>query len=169
MSGLEFSLSPVTSRDQFDKLRALVRNLIGLFPEDRKLLVDALYGLERNRQSLIGVGGFDGDICTFFVISLDDQPSLQVIYVPPELRNQRLGSNLFVFMAMMMKMEKIPNVRIRTTPACVRFFERFGAEVVPVASPAPHEWTLMDFDPDNLKRPENWFEGQINNNQESVS
>ncbi|MBK8157834.1 MAG: GNAT family N-acetyltransferase [Rhodospirillaceae bacterium] len=114
-------------------------------------------------------GRFDGDPCAFFVIAIDGKPSLEAIYVPPELRNQRLGSSLLVAMAAMMHTEQISQIQIRATPESVRFFERFGAEVVPGGSPAPHEWTLMELDSGNLKRPENWFEGNVARSEESIN
>nr|WP_298684781.1 hypothetical protein [uncultured Dongia sp.] len=164
-----FVVSAVTTKDEVDELIMFIHSLIDLFPEDKRILVDALNGVSCNAQSLIGLGRFEGDPLAFFVIALDGEPSLEAIYVPPEVRNQRLGSSLFPFMAGMLHIEQIPQIRIRATRESFRFFERFGAKPSKEISPAPDKWTLMEFAPSDLRRPENWFEDYVVKNHRVAS
>lgn len=159
-----FVVSALTTKDEVDELIMFIHSLIDLFPEDKRILVDALNGVHGNAQSLIGLGRFEGDPVAFFIIALDGEPSLAAIYVPPELRNQRLGSSLFPFMAAALHIEQIPQIRIRATAESVSFFERFGAKASREVSPAPDKWTLMEFAPGDLRRPENWFENHVARN-----
>ena len=161
METRSFVVSAVTTKDEVDELIMFIHSLIDLFPEDKRILVDALNGVNGNAQSLIGLGRFEGDPFAFFVIALDGEPSLEAIYVPPELRNQRLGSSLFPFMAGMLHIEQIPQIRIRATPESFSFFERFGARASKEVSSAPDKWTLMEFAPSDLRRPEKWFEDYV--------
>lgn len=163
-----FTVSAVATRDEFDELVILIYSLIDLFPEDKRVLGDALYALQRGR-SLIAIGRYEDDPLAFYVVSLDGKPELEAIYVPPEIRDSRLGSSLFVFMAAALHSEKIPLVRIRANPKSLPFFERLGARVIPGASPVPHEWTLMEFAPDDLKRPPGWFEHRLAVRQKDVN
>lgn len=169
MGTLTFVVSAVTTKDEVDELIMFIHSLIDLFPEDKRILVDALNGVNCNAQSLIGLGRFEGDPMAFFVIALDGEPSLEAIYVPPELRNQRLGSTLFPFLAAALQIEQIPQIRIRATPKSFRFFERFGAKTSKEVSPASDKWTLMEFAPSDLRRPENWFEDYVVKNPRVAS
>ena len=164
-----FVVSALTSKVEVDELIRFIHSLIDLFPEDKRILVDALNGVRGNKQRLLGLGRLDGDPLAFFVIALDGEPSLEAIYVPPELRNRRLGSSLFPFIATALHIEQIPKIRIRATPESVSFFERFGAKMLEEVGSEPDKWTQMEFAPGDLRRPENWFENYVVKNQPAAS
>ena len=96
----------------------------------------------------------------FFILGLDAEPALQAIYVPPDLRNIRLGSSLFVNMAAMMHVEDIDHVSMVTWGQNSRFFERLGARSVD-GRPDMNGAQKMTFKPGDLTRPPGWFEPHV--------
>jgi hypothetical protein len=155
-----FTISPVTSKEEFDDLCELAVSYHHLFPEDATVLGSAITALQRNRSSLLGVGRLGDDNIAFFILGLDAEPTLQAIYVPPDLRNFRLGSSLFVNMAMMMHMEEIEPLSIVAWGQNIRFFERLGARFVE-GRPDMNGTRRMTFSPDDLTRPTGWFEKNV--------
>lgn len=160
MADQTFTISPVTSKDEFDGLYQLVAACFQLFPEDKTVLGSALVALEQNRSSLLGVGRIGEDPIAFFILGLDAEPALQAIYVPPDLRNIRLGSSLFVNMATMMHVEDIDRVSMVTWGKNSRFFERLGARSVD-GRPDMNGAQRMTFKPGDLTRPPGWFEPHV--------
>ncbi|MBI2253869.1 MAG: hypothetical protein HYU58_04550 [Proteobacteria bacterium] len=157
MGDQTFTISPVTSKDEFDDLCELAVSYHQLFPEDAAVLGNALTALEQNRSSLLGVGRINEDKIAFFILGLDAEPTLQAIYVPPDLRNFRLGSSLFVNMATVMHVESIERVSLVAWGRNIRFFERLGARSVD-GRPDMNGTRRMTFAPDDLTRPTGWFE-----------
>ncbi|WP_374313213.1 hypothetical protein [Dongia sp.] len=155
-----FAISPVTSKEEFDELCGLAASCYQLFPEDNTVLGNALTALQGNKSSLLGVGRMNEDPIAFFILGLDAEPALQVIYVPPDLRNIRLGSSLFVNMAMMMHMENIESVSMVAWGQNIRFFGRLGARPVD-DRPDMNGAQRMTFKRDDLTRPPGWFEEHI--------
>jgi hypothetical protein len=155
-----FTISPVTSKEEFDGLCELAVSYHQLFPEDATVLGNALVALEQNGSSLLGVGRLGEDKIAFFVIGLDAEPTLQAIYVPPGLRNFRLGSSLFVNMATMMHVEDIERVSFIAWGRNIRFFERLGARSVD-SRPDMNGTRRMTFASSDLTRPTGWFETNV--------
>lgn len=160
MADQTFTISPVTSKDEFDDLCQLAASCYQLFPEDKTVLGSALTALEQNRSSLLGVGRLGADPIAFFILGLDAEPALQAIYVPPDLRNMRLGSSLFVNMATMMHVEDIAQVSMVAWGQNIRFFERLGGRPVD-GRPDMNGAQRMTFRPDDLTRPPGWFEQHV--------
>lgn len=161
MSTPEFSVSPITSQEQFDELAGLVAALREFFPDDAVVLDNALSALETNTRSLMALGRFDGEPCSFFIIGLDEEPTLQAIYVPPDLRDHRLGSAMFPLMSAMMSMSEVEQISFKADGRSRRFFERFGARAVPQSPWSTNDASLMTFAAADLKRPEGWFEPHV--------
>lgn len=155
-----FTISPVTSKDEFDGLCQLAVSYHQLFPADATVLGNALTALQQNRSSLLGVGRLGDDPIAFFILGLDAEPALQAIYVPPDLRNYRLGSSLFVNMAMMMHMESIERVSLVAWGQNIRFFERLGARSID-GRPDMNGTRRLTFAQDDLTRPPGWFEANV--------
>lgn len=155
-----FAISAVTSKEEFDELCGLAASCYQLFPEDKTVLGNALTSLQENRSSLLGVGRMNEDPIAFFILGLDAEPALQVIYVPPDLRNIRLGSSLFVSMAMMMHTEDIGSVSMVAWGQNIRFFERLGARPGD-DRPDMNGAQRMTFTPNDLTRPPGWFEEHV--------
>lgn len=155
-----FTIYPVTSNDQFDGLCQLSASYYQLFPEDAAVLGNALSALQHNGSSLLGVGRMNEDPIAFFILGLDAEPTLQAIYVPPGLRNIRLGSSLFVNMATMMHMENIERISLVAWGQNIRFFERLGARFAD-ERPDMNGTRRMVFAPDELTKPSGWFETNV--------
>lgn len=158
MSQPTFAVGAVTTKSEYDALLNLVCEFYAGIPEDAPILQKTIIAMKNYTQSLMGVGRINDDPCSFFILGLDEAPVLEVIYIPPGLRNRRLGSSLFVGMATMMGVSDIENITITASDRSVGFFERLGARVVSPAQQGAGDKHKLTFSANELKRPADWLE-----------
>ncbi|WP_374383533.1 hypothetical protein [Dongia sp.] len=125
------------------------------------MLGNALSALDQNRASLMAIGRYNGDPISFFIVGVDTEPVLQAIYVPPDIRNMRLGSSLFVMLATSMAISDIEVVSLLAWGSNIRFFERLGAKRAQGQRPDMNGALRMTFRADGLLRPPGWFEKNV--------
>lgn len=157
MSMPTFTVGAVTNKDEYDALLNLVCEFYASIPEDAPILQKTIIAMKNYTQSLMGVGRINDDPCSFFILGLDAEPLLEVIYVPPGLRSKSLGSSLFVGMATMMSVSNLEHVSITASGRSIGFFERLGARILSPVHPGSNGECGLMFSVHELKQPEDWL------------